>query len=122
MTLKHPAERGGRRRGAFEDLAEKASNFTSSPTFFALCLLLVCGAVVAHLLKAPLPWLLFVGESMSALSLLLLALLKNSERRTEHAIQRKLDAIAEALLEGAEGDPGPARRRLREAIGVEEET
>ncbi len=36
---------------------------------------------------------------MTAVNLLLLALLKNSGLRAEHALQRKLDAIAAALLE-----------------------
>ncbi|MFE4621146.1 hypothetical protein ACFRJ7_34110 [Streptomyces sp. NPDC056747] len=33
------------------------------------------------------------------MTLLLLALLKNAERRADRAVQRKLDAIALALLE-----------------------
>ena len=38
MTTKHPA---ADERGRFDELAEGASNFTSSPTFFVLCLALV---------------------------------------------------------------------------------
>ncbi|MEU6482802.1 low affinity iron permease family protein [Streptomyces sp. NPDC046887] len=122
MTLEHPAERGGSRRGPFEHLAEKASNFTSSPAFFGVCLLLVGIVIGVHIAKAPLTWMLLAGESMTAVTLLLLALLKNSERRAEHAVQQKLDAIAAALLEAQQGESGPARDKLRTAIGVEEET
>ncbi|WP_420492729.1 hypothetical protein [Kitasatospora camelliae] len=57
---------------------------------------------------------------MTAVTLLLLALLKNAERRAEHAIQRKLDAIAAALLEQHPGMDGDAQRALREAIRMEE--
>ncbi|UQX04244.1 low affinity iron permease family protein [Streptomyces sp. RerS4] len=122
MSLEHPAERGGDGRGRFARLAERASNFTSSPLFFCLCLLLVATVVGVHSLGLPLSWKLLVGESMAAVTLLLLALLKNSERRAEHAIQRKLDAIAAALLEMERGESGPALRDLRKAIGIEEET
>ncbi|WP_345624311.1 low affinity iron permease family protein [Streptomyces ziwulingensis] len=122
MTLQHPAERGGPRRGPFERLAERASNFTSSPAFFGICLLMVGIVVGVHIAKAPLTWTMLAGEAMTAVTLLLLALLKNSERRAEHAVQRKLDAIAAALLESQRDEPGPAQRSLRTAIGIEEQT
>ncbi|MEU0007265.1 hypothetical protein ABZ079_24040 [Streptomyces sp. NPDC006314] len=61
-------------------------------------------------------------EGMTAVALLLLALLKNAEVRAEHAIQRKLDAIAGALLEAHTGEPGQAFEDLRNAIRMEEET
>ncbi len=122
MTLQHPADRGGDRQGRFSRLAENASNLTSSPAFFVFCLVLVATVVVAHALKLPQEWLLLTGEAMTAVTLLLLALLKNSERRAEHAIQRKLDAIAAALLEMQEHEPGEAVRSLKEAIRMEEET
>lgn len=87
-----------------------------------MCLVLVAGAITAHALKLPTQWLLVVGEAMSAVSLLLLALLKNSERRAEHAIQRKLDAIAAALLETRLEEPGAASEELRKAISMEKQT
>ncbi|MFJ4831796.1 low affinity iron permease family protein [Streptomyces sp. NPDC088747] len=122
MVPQHPADRDGARPGRFNRLAEHASNFTSSPAFFGVCLVLVASAITAHLLKLPTPWLLMVGEAMSAVSLLLLALLKNSERRAEHAIQRKLDAIAAALLEIQRQEPGEASEKLRQAISMEKQT
>ncbi|MFI6338709.1 low affinity iron permease family protein [Streptomyces sp. NPDC050535] len=121
MVPQHPAHRDGARPGRFTLLAEHASNFTSSPAFFGVCLVLVGGSITAHLLKLPTPWLLMVGEAMSAVSLLLLALLKNSERRAEHAIQRKLDAIAAALLEIHRQEPGEASEKLRQAISMEKQ-
>ncbi|MER7663668.1 MULTISPECIES: low affinity iron permease family protein [unclassified Streptomyces] len=122
MTFQHPSDRDGDRRGWFSRLAENASNFTSSPAFFGFCLVLVAVVITTHALKLPIEWLMLTGETMTAVTLLLLALLKNSERRAEHAIQRKLDAIAAALLEVQEREPGEAVRSLQEAIRMEEET
>jgi hypothetical protein len=58
---------------------------------------------------------------MAAVTLLLLALVKNSELRAEHAIQSKLDAIAAAPLEQREGRTSEAHEALERAIGMHEE-
>ena len=122
MTFQSPVHRGGPERGRFEQFAEKVSNMTSSPLFFAVCLALVGFFVASHAAALPLEWQLLSGEAMTAVTLLLLALLKNSEMRAEHAIQRKLDAIAAALLE-MHHDPGSsAHKKLKESIRMEEET
>ncbi|GAA2768753.1 hypothetical protein GCM10010103_77960 [Streptomyces paradoxus] len=81
MILKHPSDRGGSRSQPFERLAENASRFTSSAPFFGICLILVAVAVTLHVIGLPITWLLFMGEAMSAVTLLLVALLKNSELR-----------------------------------------
>ncbi|POX55842.1 hypothetical protein C3489_08250 [Streptomyces sp. Ru71] len=122
MTFKNPVQRGGSRRGRFEQFAEYASNFTSSPAFFLFCLLLVGFFVAVHAAHLPLELLLLAGEAMTAVTLLLLALLKNAEMRAEHAVQRKLDAIAAALLEAHREEQGQAFEDLRHAIRMEEET
>lgn len=121
MTLQHPAERGGDRRGRFERLAESASNVTGSPLFYCFCVLLIVTFVVVHVIDVPIPWMVFVGDMMAAVSLLLLALLKNTERRAEHALQRKLDAIAAVLLEEHEGGSHTAHENLRAAIRMDED-
>ncbi|MGW1541261.1 low affinity iron permease family protein [Streptomyces sp. NPDC002309] len=122
MALQHPAERGDGRRGRFERFAEAASLFTSSPVFFGVCLVMVAGVVVTHLSSVGLEWKVFAGEGMTAVTLLLLALLKNSEQRAEWALQRKLDAIATALIESHLGDKDKAFEDLKSAIRLEEET
>ncbi|MFE0512711.1 low affinity iron permease family protein [Streptomyces sp. NPDC058964] len=127
MSVTHPAERSRNGRGWFERLAEAGSNFTSSWVFYCFCLVLVAAFVAVHAAGLPLTWQLLVGDVMTSVNLLLLALLKNSERRAEHAIQRKLDCIAAALLEEHEEHeerPGEGRRAhadLRSAIRMEEE-
>ena len=122
MTLQHPADRGGDERGGFERFAESASRFTSSPAFFAFCVGLVSLTVAVHIAGLAGEWLLLAGDAMTAVTLLLLALLKNSELRSERAIQRKLDAIAAALLEAREGAPGTAHEDLRKVLRMEDET
>ncbi|MFF2146994.1 low affinity iron permease family protein [Kitasatospora sp. NPDC058190] len=121
MVFQHPArKREDGQRGRFEEFAELASNFTSSPLFALLCLLLVGVFVAVNVAGLSTEWRLVVGDTMSAVTLLLLAMLKNSERRAEHAIQRKLDAIARAMLEQQEGKRGQAHEDLKAAIRMEE--
>lgn len=120
MSTQHPAERGGERRGRFERLAEYASNVTSSPLFYGFCLLLIAAFVTVHLAGVPLAWMMFAGDLLAAVNLLLLTLLKNTERRAEHALQRKLDAMAAVLLEQHDGGTRDAHERLRTAIRMDE--
>ncbi|MFD3806398.1 hypothetical protein ACFWSF_19240 [Streptomyces sp. NPDC058611] len=122
MSIEHPSEKNPNGKiGRFEKFAELASNFTSSAGFSVLCVLLVAAFIVVHVLHLPVSWQHLTGDAMGAVSLLLLALLKNSERRAEHAIQRKLDAIAAALLEQQEGKWGQAHHDLKKAIRLEEQ-
>ncbi|MEU5921036.1 hypothetical protein ACWEPZ_11130 [Streptomyces sp. NPDC004288] len=120
MTTDHPAERGGNGRDRFAAFSDRASNITSSPLFYVLCVLLVAGTIVLHFLHPPLSWLIFAGDLMTSVNLLLLALLKNAELRDSHAVQRKLDAIAAALLEQYEGTGHEAADELRRAIRMDE--
>ncbi|MER7842268.1 low affinity iron permease family protein [Streptomyces sp. NPDC096040] len=122
MSMTHPAERSRNGRGWFERLAEAASNVTSSLLFMCFCLVLVAALVAVHVAGLPVTWQLLVGDAMTSVNLLLLALLKNTERRAEHAIQRKLDSIAAAMLDQRAGDsPQEAAEELRKVIGMDEE-
>ncbi|GAA2722288.1 hypothetical protein GCM10010315_47160 [Streptomyces luteosporeus] len=87
-----------------------------------VCFLLVANFVAMHVLQPSVELELLAAGVMTAVTLLLLALLKNSEQRAEHAIQRKLDAIARALLAQHEGGDEEAFDELRDAIRMEEET
>ncbi|MFJ3876724.1 hypothetical protein ACIPW5_04610 [Streptomyces sp. NPDC090077] len=118
MTTEHPAERDGPGHAWFAAFSDRAANVTSSPLFYLLCVLLVLGTVVLHFLHVPLAWLIFAGDAMTSVSLLLLALLKNADRRDAHAVQQKLDAIAAALLEQRDGTSREAAEALRRAIGT----
>ena len=122
-TLRHPADRThGVERGRFERLAESGSFLASSPFFFAVCLLVILAWIVGLIVGASDRFEVAAAGSISALTLVLVALLKNAELRSERAIQRKLDAIANSLLQDKRGDDhGGSERDLEEAIGVHEE-
>ncbi|WP_431961634.1 hypothetical protein [Actinacidiphila sp. bgisy160] len=83
MAFRHPAERSGDKdeRGRFERLADAASNFTASPLFCGVCLLPAAGFLVVHALQPPLNWQLSAADLTTAVTLPLLALLKNAESR-----------------------------------------
>jgi low affinity Fe/Cu permease len=118
---RHPTERR-EGRGRFDVIAGAVSNFASSGIFFGFCFLIL-GIWAAGLVFD------FAGGtenaltgSMTALTLLLVALLKNSEMRAERAMQLKLDAIAGALLDDRAGElPAEAKAELEEAVGLHEE-
>jgi low affinity Fe/Cu permease len=120
-ALRHPTERS-EGRGRFDAAAEVASNLASSSVFFSLCLLLIAAWVVGLIAGLPSSTENDLTGAMSAMTLLLVAVLKNSERRAERAMQLKLDAIASALLE----DRGGGRRHetkaeLEDAVRLHEE-
>ncbi|MGI8803194.1 MAG: low affinity iron permease family protein [Solirubrobacteraceae bacterium] len=118
MTTKHPADRGGEGRGRFERVAERASNLASSPAFFAVCSALVLVWALSYALNLPDQVRTFLGALLNAVTLALVALIKNAERRAEHAIQVKLDANARALLETTDG---AGAEELERAIGRHDE-
>ncbi len=80
-SLEHPSERGGAERagGVFERFSEAASNLTSSPLFYGFCVALVGAFIAAHVARLGVEWELALGGGLSAVTLLLLALLTNSE-------------------------------------------
>ena len=119
-TLTHPADRTeGIERGHFERLAEYGSFFASSPF---VCVLVILAWIVGLAVGASDRLEVALSGAISALTLVLVALLKNAELRSERAIQQKLDAIASSLLQDKRGgDPGGSERDLEDAIGLHEE-
>ena len=109
----HPADK---ERTRFDELAEQISNATSTPVFFALVLLLGGIWGVAFAIGASESVKHFLEGLMAFLSLLLVAILKNSERRAEGVMHQKLDALLAAEL-GVED----AESELREALGKHDE-
>lgn len=124
-ALSHPVDRQEEsRRGPFDRFSERASFLASSAFFFALCGLLVCVWAVGFAFGASDRLEAAGAGLMSAVTLMLVALLKNAELRAERALQQKLDAIAGALLQdrrGDDGDDGDAERQLERSIGVHHE-
>jgi low affinity Fe/Cu permease len=121
VSVKHPTERGSEGRTLFDRVAEAASNFSSSPVFFTLCGLMVGAWAASYLLFASDTLHHLLGDAMAALTLLLVALLKNAERRSEHAIQLKLDRLAEAMLAERREHADDGAEELEEAVGMHDE-
>jgi hypothetical protein len=122
MSLKHPTERGEPdRRGVFDRVAQRASYFSSSPLFFVLCLALVLAWLAGYVFDAGSAYEQALGTALTATTLLLVALLKNAELRSEAAIQSKLDALATGMLESIRDEGKRADPMLERAIGIDEQ-
>ena len=122
MSVKHPVQRGGEGRSPFDRFAQVASNLTSSPWFFWACSVMIVAWGLSYALGWSDSTRHFLGEVLAAVTLALVALIKNAELRSEHAIQYKLDAIAAAMLEErTDGDEREAADDLEAAIGRHEE-
>ena len=122
------------KRGFFDRFAERSAEFVSRAPFFAFCL----GLVIIWLPTYPLirnfdTWQLLINTPTTILTFLLVAILQNSQRRAEIAIQEKLNAMADGLadlmdhfvhadIEDAEKlkDLQNDVKELREAVGLEE--
>jgi low affinity Fe/Cu permease len=120
-TLQHPADRIEDRRGHFDEFAERMSFLASSPLFFLACAALVVAWAVGLAVGASDRFEAATAGGMSAVTLILVAVLKNSELRTERALHTKLDAIATSLLEDRRGHQGDAEEQLERSIGVHDE-
>src|ERR1700712_1348973 len=119
MALQPPIERGDSdRRGLFDRLAQRASYFSSSPLFFVLCVALVAAWLAGYVFDAGNAYEQAIGTALTAVTLLLVALLKNAELRSEAAIQSKLDALATGMLEAIRNEGRKADPMLERAIGI----
>jgi low affinity Fe/Cu permease len=122
MSLKHPVERGeSDSRTRFDRLAQAASYFSSSPIFFVFSAGLVAAWLAGYVFGASTAYEQATGTALTATTLLLVALLKNAELRSEHAIQSKLDALATGMLEAIRGEGSDADPMLQRAIRLDEE-
>jgi uncharacterized membrane protein len=119
-------------KGFFDRFAEASSNLVSRAPFFVFCVLLVMIWLPTYpFVKDFDTWQLLINTPTTILTFLLVAILQNSQRRAEHAMQKKLDALADGLADLMEhflpGDEGEAERKnlrsdirgLKEAVGLE---
>ena len=118
------------RRSAFDRFAEAVSDVVSGAPFFAVSALVVALWLPTIVIFSSVDtWQLVINTVTSVLAFLLVALLQNSEPRTDRATSQKLDVLAAGLadlidLELGDADHEAIVRRatqLREAIRVEEE-
>ena len=116
-----------RRPTLFDRFAEAASEFASHAIFFIGCALVVLLWLPSYFLFGSLnTWQLIINTLTTIITFLLVALLQNSQRRSEQAVQQKLDALADGLADlmvaiGADDDKlGRDVHDLRDAVGLEQ--
>jgi len=114
------------RNSAFDRFAEKASEFASHATFFIGCVILVVVWVPSYFVLQNLnTWQLVINTATTIVTFLLVALLQNSQRRSDVAVHAKLDALAASLadlmqqLSDAGDELTADERELRDAVGTE---
>jgi low affinity Fe/Cu permease len=107
------------RVGWFDRFAGHASRIVSRAWFFAFCVLIVVvWAPSIALIHSISTWQLIINTLTTIITFLLVALLQNTQERSDNAMQTKLNAIADALsdfmkAQNLEDDA----RELREAVG-----
>jgi low affinity Fe/Cu permease len=115
-------------RTRFDRFAGWSAHIAGEASFFAVSLIAVAiwipTIAVFHSVDT---WQLVINTVTSVFAFLLVALLQNSERRTDLALHRKIDAVAEALIalmsNELEGDRDALERELTElraGIGLEQ--
>lgn len=115
-----------RTSGTFDRFAAHASDFVSEAVFFLACVLLVVVWLPSYFVFGDIDtWQLVINTATTIVTFLLVALLQNSQRRNELAMNAKLDALADGLADLMEGiAPENAKlqsdmRELRRAVGIE---
>jgi low affinity iron permease len=123
----HAAGRESPKSSLFDHFAEAASEFASHAAFFIGCVLLVVIWVPSYFVLGNLnTWQLVINTATTIVTFLLVALLQNSQRRSDEAVHVKLDALADGLADlmghlSEEGDGlGEDMAKLRRAVGVEQ--
>jgi len=110
----------------FDRFATSTAEIVSRAWFFLACVLLVIIWAPTFALMTVDTWQLVINTITTIITFLLVALLQNTQRRSDDALQHKLNAIADALADlmyhQAKDNPGirTDEKELREAVGLEE--
>jgi hypothetical protein len=115
------------RVGPFDQFAGWASRIASRAAFFTFCVLLVVVWAPSILVLRELDtWQLIINTVTTVITFLMVALLQNSQTRSDQAVQHKLNAIADGLADLMEhlarGDRSVLHQdlvELRAAVGIE---
>lgn len=117
-----------RRISFFDKFATHVNKFVSRAWFFSLCaVLVVLWAPSYFLFDTVDTWQLVINTVTTIVTFLLVALLQNTQTRSDEATQHKLNAIAAALadlMHNLDSDSGDQKLRkdaseLRKAVGLE---
>lgn len=111
----------------FDRFASAVSRRVSRAWFFTLCVLLVLLWIPSFLIMPTIDtWQLVINTVTTIVTFLLVALLQNTQTRSDDATQQKLNAIADALsdlmgeLSGDHPELDRHRHELQSAVGLEE--
>jgi low affinity Fe/Cu permease len=107
--------------GWFDRFATIVARFASRAWFFAFCVLLVVVWAPSILIFRDIDtWQLIINTLTTIVTFLLVALLQNTQERSDKATQDKLNAIADCLsrMMKAQGMDRDAAE-LRDAVGLE---
>jgi low affinity Fe/Cu permease len=118
------------RVGWFDRFAGAAAHMASRAYFFAFCVLLILLWAPSFFLIGNLDtWQLIINTLTTIITFLMVALLQNSQTRSDQAVQHKLNALADGLADMmrfiADDDRDQHRLRqdlieLRDAVGLEQ--
>ena len=117
------------RVGFFDRFAGHAAKVASRAPFFAFCVLLVVIWAPSYFIFGSVDtWQLIINTATTIVTFLMVALLQNSQTRSDQAIQHKLNAIADGLADfmaqAAEiHDHAELRKdveELKRAVGLEQ--
>jgi low affinity Fe/Cu permease len=110
----------------FDRFATATEAFVSKAWFFLACVLLVVIWAPTFVVVKLDTWQLIINTVTTIITFLLVALLQNTQKRADDALQQKLNAIANALadLMHHQGTDNPnvrdAAQQLRDAVGLEQ--
>ncbi len=116
------------RVGPFDKFAGLASQVASRAAFFTFCVFLVIIWGPSYFLLRDLDtWQLIINTVTTIITFLMVALLQNSQTRSDQAVQHKLNAIADGLADlmayiQSDGEGRDLQRdlvELRSAVGLE---
>jgi low affinity Fe/Cu permease len=118
------------RIGVFDRFAGLSAKMVGRAAFFAFCVMLVVvWAPTIFLIRDIDTWQLIINTLTTIITFLMVALLQNSQTRSDQAIQHKLNSIADALADLMEFGADDQRTEqelerdvveLRDAVGLEE--
>ena len=100
MSGGEPAQiRERARKGYCDRFAQRCAEFVSKAPFFTFCVALVGVGAPTFLLMDFDTWKLLINSSTTIITFLLVALLQNTQRRGDQAINKKFDAIADGMAD-----------------------
>jgi low affinity Fe/Cu permease len=119
----HPPSDVGPERSTFDNFADWATGIIShGPFFIATLVFVVVWAALGRFFRFSQGWTDVLSLPAAVLTVLMVALLDNEQRRSDTAVQRKLNVVMNALADFIEKTEVDRRHveELRSAVGLSE--